>query len=320
MNLAHTGELDPTDRVWTASLETWTPASEVPGLFAATHQAPAPMHSDTIPEGPALSGGSDVRKTPASGTLVDIPPGSQQLDVFACIKRGIDLTKRHFPIILMLSFTCLGITIATYSILEALDAQMGWKKITPRVPEGFFPQGTKQDLGSPFNFVVTQVLSIFICLGTTRIYLNLVSGRAVSLMMLFKEGPRLLRASAAAILFAAMVTLGLMLFVLPGIYIALRFGFFMIAIVDRNMGVLESLAYSSSITTRNRMHLFGLFGMCLSVVFAMMLFGAYAALIGVVFVMPVVWLAHMTAYRWLQYGSQAVLDHPGGIQPTAGGL
>ncbi len=308
-NLAHTGDLDQNDLVWNTSMTNWTPAGEIPGLFAAPAQEEPPAAGDSA-------------KPAENSPLAEIPPGSDPIDVLACFRRGIELTLRHFQMIIMLSLTCLGITIATYSILDGLDAKMGWEKITPRFPDGFesISKDMRRDLGSPFNFIVTQVISVFIYLGSTRIYLNLVSGRPTSLMMLFKEGPKLIRTVGAVMLFASMVTLGLMLFILPGIYIALRFGFFMIAIVDRNMGVLESLAYSSSITTRNRLHLFGLFGMSLSLVFAIMLFGAIAALIGAAIVMPAIALAHVTAYRWLQYGNRAALDSPGTHEPTAGGL
>lgn len=307
-NLAHTGDLEPHDLVWNTSMENWIPASEVPGLFPAPVPTPPPV--------------ADATKPVENSPLVEIPPGSDPIDVLACLKRGIELTLRHFQMIIMLGLTCLGITIAAYSILDGIDAKMGWEKITPRFPDGFesVPKDMRQDLGSPFNFIVTQIISIFIYLGSTRIYLNLASGKPASLLMLFKEGPKLIRTISAVILFASMVTLGLVLFILPGIYIALRFGFFMVAIVDRNMGVLESLAYSSSITTRNRWHLFGLFGLSLCVVFAIMLFGAIAALIGVAVVMPAIALAHVTAYRWLQYGNRAALDGAGKHQPTAGGL
>lgn len=309
VNLAHTGDLDPNDLVWTTSMANWTPAAEVPGLFAT----PTPEETAAAPDTPKPAGISP---------LEEIPPGSDPIDVLTCLKRGIELTLRHFQTIIMLSLTCLGITIAAYSILDGIDAKMGWEKITPRFPDGFesVSKDMRQDLGSPFNFIVTQVISVFIYLGSTRIYLNLASGKPASLLMLFKEGSKLVRTIGAVILFASMVTLGLMLFILPGIYIALRFGFFMIAIVDRNMGVLESLAYSSRITTRNRFHLFGLFGMSLCVVFAIMLFGAVAALIGATIVMPAIALAHVTAYRWLQYGNRAAFDRPGTSQPTAGGL
>ncbi|MCH2062230.1 MAG: hypothetical protein MK194_00750, partial [Roseibacillus sp.] len=106
------------------------------------------------------------------------------------------------------------------------------------------------------------------------------------------------------ILYVLMVSVGLLLLIVPGIYLAIRFGQFQSAIVDRDLGVLDSLAYSSDITNNNRMSLFGLAVLNMLIVLA----GAIALCIGMIFAIPIVWLAGLTAYRSLQYGPIATQD------------
>jgi uncharacterized membrane protein len=90
----------------------------------------------------------------------------------------------------------------------------------------------------------------------------------------------------------------------------------MVAIVDRDMGVMESLSYSSSITTNNRLNLFLLYLLAMAIVIA----GMLACGVGLIFAGPVVWLSYMVAYRWMQYGSRAALDHPGTTTPLLAGV
>jgi uncharacterized membrane protein len=155
------------------------------------------------------------------------------------------------------------------------------------------------------------VLSTFLSLGATRIGLNLVSGKEVNAGMLFGEGRKLLRAIGASILFGLAVAVGLLLLIVPGIYIALRYGQFLAAIVDRDLGIFESFNYSSSLTTNNRLLLLGMWILCVLIILA----GFIACGVGLIFAIPVVWLTSMVAYRWMQYGHRAAMDHPGTLTP-----
>ena len=164
--------------------------------------------------------------------------------------------------------------------------------------------------------MITQVFSIFIGLGLARIGLNLVSGKEVSVGMLFGEGDKLLRALGATILFGLMMFCGLLLLIVPGVYIALRYGQYMVAIVDRDMGIMESLSYSSSLTTNNRLNLLLLYLLAMAIVIA----GMLACGVGLIFAGPVVWLMYLVAYRWMQYGHRATLDQPGTKTPLLAGV
>ncbi len=86
--------------------------------------------------------------------------------------------------------------------------------------------------------------------------------------------------------------------------------------VDRDMGIMESFQYSSSITTNNRMNLFLL--VLLSVLISIA--GCLALCIGLIFAFPVIWLGWIVAYRWKQYGHRAARDHHGTTTSMQAGM
>ena len=327
--LARSGALDPEkDLVWTSSMKDWQPAGTVEGLFGQ----PAAVAQETAtedPSNPYAAPNSTWEAPTTSGAigLEEIAPGSDPIVVGACIKRGFEMTKRHFGTILLVGITFIAVSIAASFLFSAIDSALGFhdtqvewpsESVTQDNPIGGefnFSQSTHQSSG-PVEGILSQILSIFLSLGLARIGLNLVSGREVSVAMLFGEGRKLLPAIGASILFGAMVVVGLILLIVPGIYLALRFGHFMNAMVDKNLGVLDSLKYSSSITTNNRLNLFVLAVLSFFIVLA----GALALLVGLIFAYPVVWLGWMVAFRWMQYGRRVVEDHPGTTTPLLSGL
>ncbi len=300
-------------------MKDWTPASQVEGLFA-----PAPTESTlpADPSNPYAAPQSSWTEQPTQGTaLSEITPGSEPIDVGACVKRGFELTTRSFGNILLVGLVYVGITIAATLILGAMDSALGLGGTTtqttwqPEAGEGLTSTFSQTRTASPLNAIISNVLSIFLTLGLVRIGLDLVSGKQISVGQLFGGGRHLLRAIGASILYGLMVGLGILLLIVPGIYLALRYGQFMTAIVDRDMGVMESLSYSSSITTNNRMNLFLLALMSLAIAIA----GLLALCVGLFFAYPVILLGWMVAYRWMQYGHRAAMDQPGTQTPMLAG-
>ena len=267
VELARSGGLDRSkDLVWNATMKDWLPADQVPGLFEATVTSPG-------------------------AAMDEIVPGSEPLVVGDCVKRGFELTKRHFGILLLVALAYLGVRFGFTLILILMDATSTLGR-------------TYQNGGSPLSMVISLILSVFLGLGLTRVGLNLISGKEVKVGQLFGESRKLLRALGAQILLTLMIALGCLLLIVPGIYLALRFGFCVTAIVDRDLGVIDSFKYSSSITANNRMLLLGLLLLCGLIGVA----GLMACGVGLIFAAPMAWLTYLVAYRWLQYGRRAVLD------------
>jgi hypothetical protein len=314
--IARNGGLDAKDLVWTSSMKDWQPAGEVEGLIAQAIVAGQPAPDPSNPYAAPQSTWNEPATT-TSGTLEEIIPGSDPIDVGACVKRGFELTKRNFGTILLVGITYFVVSLAAGFIFGLIDSAMGfgtsqgdWQSNDGLRSYQF------QQTGGPVAAIFGNVFSVLLSLGLMRIGLNLTSGKQVSVAMLFGEGRKLFTAIVASILFGIMVVVGFILLIVPGIYLMLRYGQYMGAIVDKNMGILESLTYSSSITTNNRLNLFLL--VLLSIV--IFIAGALALLVGLIFAYPLIWLSWMIAFRWMQYGHRAVEDHPGTTTPLLSGV
>lgn len=301
--LARNGELGAKDLVWTSTMKDWQSADQVEGLFSAATSIPAPAHDPSNPYAEPQS----VWSEPAgvSGRLKEIAPGSDPIDVGACVKRGFELTKRNFGTILLVGLTYFAVTIGA-SIIIGIIAGTGMPQVS----------GDAQGGAAIVSQILLQVLSIYLSLGLVRIGLNLVSGKQVSVAQMFGEGRKLLPAIGASILFGIMIFIGFLLLIVPGVYLLLRYGQFMNAMVDRDLGVMDSLSYSSSITTNNRLNLFLLALLSIAIVIA----GLIALFVGLIFAYPLVWLSWMVAFRWMQYGHRVVEDHPGTQTPLLSGI
>lgn len=307
------GELDSgKDLVWTSSMKDWLPADQVEGLGKP---AAAPVADPSNPYAAPQTGWTEQAElTSASGGLDEIVPGSQQIDAAACIKRGWELLKRNVSVIVLVGVVYFGVMIGVGVVSGLLEVLADGGAAPTSSP---FEQGGNGEVPAGVvavqvvTQIITQLVSTFLGLGATRIGLNLVSGREASVGMLFGEGNKLLRAIGASILFGLMVAIGFMLLIVPGIYLALRFGQYMYGIVDKDLGVIDSLKYSSSITTNNRLNLFVLwiFGFLLTIA------GMLACGVGLLVVIPIMWLASCVAFRWLQFGNKAAMDHPGTATP-----
>ncbi len=309
--LARSGGLDPVkDLVWNSSMKDWTPSGKVDGLFNETPADPSNPYA-------APQSAWNEPSAPTGEPLPEIIPGSDPIDVMGCVKRDFELTKRNFATLLLVVLVFSGISIAAAFALGALDAALG---LAPNVQSEFNmgdggAVATFEQRGSPLNMILSKALSTFLSLGAIRIGLNAVSGKPFSVGMLFGGGRHFLRAFGASILFSVMVLLGIICLIVPGIYLALRYGQYMPAIVDKDMGIMEAFSYSSSITTNNRLNLFLLALMAIVIALA----GLLALCVGLLFAYPVIGLSWIVAYRWMQHGHRAAMDQPGTQTPMLAG-
>ena len=271
--MAANGELDSEkDLVWSNGMKDWIAAGKVAGLY---DQAP-----------PLL---------PVVGPDFEPEPGSiEPLEVGACVKRAFELTKKNFGQLVLAMITVLAVYFVVVLVLSAIDAAMGWKP----------PIESARNQGSVFNQLAMQVVSIFISLGVTRFALNLVSGRPFGIAQIFGEGDKLLRGIGVSILLGLMVVVGLIFLIVPGIWLGLKYGQAMNALVDRNCGVIDAFKYSAKITEGHKAKLMLLGFAAMGIILA----GLIALVVGLVFAYPVAGLAWVLGYRWMQLGRRAVMD------------
>lgn len=304
--LVGAGELDAvSDLAWTEGVATWLPSGQIPALAgggvlstgAAAGVAAAGAFNPYA--APATSPDNLLAPLPA-GDLVEVAPGSVSLDVMACVKRGVELTKRHFAMLLPIGIVYFVILFVVGGVEGFVEGVMNGSSGQDGLP-GFSPAMISIQLAS-------ALISVFLAAGLSRAALNVCDGRPAAVGDLFGQGNKLGSLVAGTILFYLLFVAGLFLLVLPGIFVALRFGFFVTAIVDRNLGPVEALKYSYSITTNNTFSVFRLGILLVLIVLA----GMLALLVGLVFAIPVATLAAVLAYRYLQYGPGALRDRSGG--------
>jgi phage FluMu protein Com/uncharacterized membrane protein len=145
---------------------------------------------------------------------------------------------------------------------------------------------------SVFTNFISQILQAWITIGQIRCFLRVARGQPVEYGEIFTGGPWLLRIIGASILYGLMVLGGVLLLIVPGIILALMFGQYYYLIVDRDMGVMDSLSMAKQITDGNKWTLF-LMGLVCS---GLTLAGVLALCVGVLAVIPYVTLLQVMAY------------------------
>lgn len=318
VELAGRGELGPNDLLWNSTMKDWAPASQVPGIFGAPPNPATPPADPSNPYAAPQSAWNEPALS-AGAVLPEIIHGSDPIDAGGCVKRGFELAKRNAGNVAIVFLVYFALSFAVGMVQGVVDAFTGFGRGQIDFSTGQMITDSHGEKNWPvfiMSRVITQIFTVFLALGLGRIGLNLVSGKEVSVGMLFGQGDKLVRAVLASLLFGIMVGIGCLLLIVPGIYIALRYGQYMMAIVDRDMGIMDAFSYSSSITTNNRVNLFVFWLLVMLICFA----GILACCVGMLVAIPIVWMASMVAYRWMQYGHRAALDHPGTQIPMLSGM
>lgn len=143
--------------------------------------------------------------------------------------------------------------------------------------------------------IASFLVVIRLTLGMQWIYLAAVDGDTPAWADLFAKETLFWTYLGASALFSLMLSLGFLLLIVPGIYLALRFGFYGFAMIDRDAAIGEAFRVSSRITEGHRWQLL-LFGL---VVIVLNLLGLLALFVGVLVTGPVSALAAATIYRRL---------------------
>ena len=140
--------------------------------------------------------------------------------------------------------------------------------------------------------LVGGVLSLWISIGQTLIFLGIARGDPVDLGHLFAGGPYLLRIFVASLIAGIVMFFGLLLLIVPGVFLALMFWPFYLLIVDRNVGVVDSFDIARRITDGNKATVF----LLAMVTFALTVVSAIPCGIGLLFTVPFFALLWPVAY------------------------
>lgn len=271
----HCGPLSPDDvRVWLADgrasrhsrarrdgEDAWMPLREMPEFEEVTRP---PYVGGGSPSDPPEPDEDDSRSREAAfDDDMPAPRTGAALDPLACFRRGWVLLQRDFAV--LAGWT---LAVAIVIMLVGLIPRVGW--------------------------LVGMVVNNLLMAGVYLLFLARMRG--------FSPSPadvaRVVQSSAIPIVLAGfaqlgMTALGLLLLVLPGIYLAVGYAFVIPLIIDRGMPVWEAMELSR--TTVHR-HWFQTFGLLLAagllLVASALLFG-----VGLVLTLPLCTAAIMFAYE-----------------------
>lgn len=102
------------------------------------------------------------------------------------------------------------------------------------------------------------IIQTFLTLGLIRITLNAARHEPVAFSDLFSQGRYLIPTIVANLIFGFAVLIGLVLLVVPGIWVALALCLFWYMIIDQNAGIVDSLRMSHEAMRGNKLTLLGI--------------------------------------------------------------
>ncbi|MGE0207246.1 MAG: hypothetical protein AB7R69_05355 [Candidatus Babeliales bacterium] len=114
-----------------------------------------------------------------------------------------------------------------------------------------------------FTTVIFAFLSIYLLLGITRIALDLYDTNKSSVSRLFSCYNLIFSGVVGTFFYGAMIVFGLLFFIVPGIYLAVRYFFYFQFIVDKGVGPCTALRMSAELTEGIKWKIFA-FGVLMS--------------------------------------------------------
>lgn len=303
--------------VWKDGMATWTKANEVAELHSsATQPIDSPAITEEIAsqaENPYAAPTAVGIATPGIAGFDEIPAEPIKLDIGFCIRQGWKFTTRNFGEVFLLWFAYMMTIMIVGGVLAGIGSAIDGPQPTAVTNfDGMSPSEALQvsmqqaDQKGPVQSILeipSQIFQTYLGMGLFAFSLALVRGQKTSISMLFSQsGGKLMKVVFASILYGLMVGIGFICLIIPGIYLALRFMYYHAAIIDKDLGVIESLKYSSQLTRDNKLSLLGLGFLSSLIVLA----GAIALLFGLLWAIPTVWLASTIAYCYLHGGEKSI--------------
>jgi uncharacterized membrane protein len=148
------------------------------------------------------------------------------------------------------------------------------------------------------NFVFNlgaKLLETFLIMGFMNITLKIVDWQKPVFSDLFSCGHLVIKYIIASVLYYLIVMVGLIFFIIPGFYLAIKYQFYDYFVVDEESGPIEALQNSAKVTEGVKWELIKLS----SILVLINLFGFFAFFIGLFITIPFGIMARTYAYRKL---------------------
>lgn len=152
-----------------------------------------------------------------------------------------------------------------------------------------------------FN-IIYWIAQTIISIGIIKIVLKFLADEKPEFVELFRFQGNFWRYVGSSILYGLIVIGGIILFIVPGIYWAIKFQFFGYCIVDQKLGPVEALKKSSKITYQVKWKLLG-FGL---VMVGINILGFLCLFVGLFATIPTTMIAFAYVYRKLLSQTETV--------------
>ncbi len=155
--------------------------------------------------------------------------------------------------------------------------------------------------------LIAFILGLLIGLGQIKIALSLADDGRPTWADLFNNYRLVPYYFIASLLAGVLIGIGLILLIIPGVYIGIRLIFFPYFLVDKKVGPIEAIKQSFAIT---KGEVWSLLGMIL-VSIVMSFLGLIALGVGILFTLPIIMIAWAKTYRALERKLEPVsaVDH-----------
>jgi uncharacterized membrane protein len=142
-------------------------------------------------------------------------------------------------------------------------------------------------------YVIGFLVTVYIHMAIVNISLKIYNEEKADFRDIFTASRFFWRFLLADILYNLMVTIGLVLCIIPGIYFGIKYHFFGYIIIEQDMGVLDSLKKSWQITNGAWWDLF----LLAILLWLIALAGVILCGVGVLFAWPIIFMAVVYAYK-----------------------
>ena len=202
---------------------------------------------------------------------------------------------------------------------DLIREESEYEEPLPLVPESVdkvLGISDKKDSGNYMGFLFLFIIVVFILaipyiialilvsaaiqMGFLKLFLTAARNKTPSYEIILSEVNigKAFRFVATGFLYVLLVIVGLFLFIIPGIYFAVKYGYTLYFIVDRNAKIGEAFSLSAQATKGNKWNLIGLGILIVLINVA----GAIALLYGLLVTIPVTMLASAYAFNKLSGG------------------
>jgi uncharacterized membrane protein len=156
-------------------------------------------------------------------------------------------------------------------------------------------QGEAIRISSIIVAVLSYILLFIFIMGYMKNCFQTIDGEEPQFSAYGQASTKILTFFAATVIYTVIVAIGLILLILPGIYLIVRLHYYAAAIVDEDAGIIDSLKRSWQITKGQELPVFVIFLITLALSFL----GTVALMVGIFVAIPLILLIECTTFRSL---------------------